>query len=133
MRRQAYTPDSLGKLEDRVVLSQAALSGVPVVVSGYSLEAGIGMVRRDFELFATGEDTPHNFGRLRGMLAQNSVGVPYHRVANLGMKTNVILDQMQADIASGAPQPIQTAYHQVVAGIRAQVQASVDNGSIVVR
>jgi hypothetical protein len=91
------------------------------------------MVRRDFELFATSGDTSRNLERLRAMLAQNSEGVPFHRVDGLGMKTNAILDQMQADIAAGSPRAIDAAFHRAVAGIRADVQARVATGSVVVR
>lgn len=131
MRRRVFTPDALGRLEDRAMLSGATHAGGPVVLSSFRLIMALDMDKKDFELFATGQDTPHNFGRLRSMLSQNAEGLPFHKVDHVGKTINAILDQMQADIAAGAPHPIATAHQALVAATYAEVQMRVDDGSVV--
>ena len=129
MRRRAFTPDALGRLEDRVVLSHVAgLSQGPVELSDLRFNMAIGLVKKDFELFATSGDLE----RLRAMLAEHTKGIPFHQVDGLGTKVDAILVQMQSDIASEAPRPISTSHHRVVGAIRADVKARIDDGSIVV-
>jgi hypothetical protein len=85
-------------------------------------------VKGDFELFATNGD----FELLRAQLGQDTVVVPFNHAAGLGPKTDAILDQMLADLAAGAPHPIQTAYHRVIAVTDAVVRAEIDSGLVVV-
>lgn len=132
-RIRSFQPDALGRLEDRALLSSAATARGPVVLPSYRLNIALDMVRRDFELFATSGDSSRNFERLRAMLAQNSVGLPFHQQDAVGKTTNAILNQMQKDIASGVPHPVALAHQRIVAAIHAEVQKRVDDGSVVVR
>jgi hypothetical protein len=88
----------------------------------------IDRMRIDFEEYATGG----NFSRLRADLQRSAATVPFGRADGLGGAINGILARLQRDIASGAPLPIARAYQDVVATLRADVEARIDDGSLVV-
>ena len=70
MPRRAFVPDSLGRLEDRVVLS-----GGPVVVSNHTYNFTLSMVWNNFEQYAT----DGKFQLLRANLAMGAARIPFHR------------------------------------------------------
>ncbi len=43
------------------------------------------------------------------------------------------VQQMQEDISSGVPKPVVTCYKQVLADLKADIQAEVASGNVVVR
>jgi hypothetical protein len=126
MRRRAFKPEALGELEDRVVPSGPPRG--PVVLSGLHFNTALDLVKRDFELYAMSGD----FERLRAMLSQHTSGLPFHRVDAIGRTINAILAQMQSDLAAEVPRAIAMAHGKVADSIRADVQARIDNGTIVV-
>lgn len=127
--RRTFVPDALGSLGDRVLLSEAAaLPRGPVALSALRFNMSMDMVRNDFELFATSG----NFERLRASLARHTVGSPFAQADGLGVTINAILSRIQADLASGAPRPVAAALHQVEAAVRADVQARIADGTVVV-
>jgi hypothetical protein len=122
-RNRAFRPEALGRLEDRLVLSHA---GAPAVLSGLGFNTTLGMIRNDFELFATSGD----FERLRSTLAEHVANVPFQQADGLGPKINAALDRMQADLASGVPHAVASAHQKVVRVIKSDVRARIEDGSI---
>lgn len=126
MRQRAFKPDSLGPLEARNLLSGGAKPQIPVALSGVAFNTGTVRIRGYFEQYALGG----NFRLLRTQLAGVSTATPFGRQDGLGAKTNAILDQMRRDQADGVPGAIRNAYNQVTAGIKADVDARIANGTV---
>src|SRR5690348_6522203 len=110
MRRRAFTPDALGRLEARVALSAAGHLHAPFALDAETYGEGIYLVKNAFQLYGVSG----GFQRLRAQLASCSVGVPYRRATGHGQKTNALLRQMLANIHAHAPRPIRTAMHEAV-------------------
>jgi hypothetical protein len=66
-------------------------------------------------------------------LATYSVGIPYHRAAGHGPKTNALLQEMLANIHAHTPHPIRTAMHEAVKATHADVQKLIDQGVVYVK
>ena len=126
MRNRSFVPDPLGPLEGRRLLSGGARPHLPVAFSGIAFNAGGMRVESYFQQYAEGG----NFGLLRTQLAEVSTAIPFGRQDGLGAKTNAILDQMRQDQAAGVPGAITTAYNSVIAGLKADVNARIANGSV---
>jgi len=129
MRRRAFTPEAPGQLEGR-----ALLSGVggrphgPVPLSGPRFNLNLLMIKGEFQQFSIGGDLT----LLRSQLAMRSAAAPFARADGLGRSVNAILAQMEAGLASKAPGAVNTAYNEVVAGVRAQVESHIQDGTVVV-
>ena len=129
MRKRAFVPESVGPLEGRTLLSGGARSPRgPVGLSGVTFNTGTLKIRGYFEQYALG----NNFKLLRTQLAEISAAIPYGRVDGLGQKTNAILNRMRGDQADGVPGAIAAAYQQLSAGLKADVDARIADGSVFV-
>ena len=127
-RKRAFVPESLGPLEGRQLLSGAGSQTPhgPVGLSGVGFNTAGLRIKGDFQQYALGR----NFQLLRTQLATFSAAIPYGKVDGLGQKTNAILDQMRANQANGVPGAIASAYQQVRAGLKADVDARIADGSV---
>ena len=127
MRKKLFKPEALGSLEDRKLLSGAAhVARGPVGLSGPGFNLANVRMQGFFEQYAQGG----NFQLLRTQIASLSAAIPYHVVDGLGPKTNAILNQMRTDQANGVPGAILNAYKQVSAGLKADVDARIANGTV---
>ena len=126
IRKRAFVPDPLGPLEARNLLSGGAKPHLPVAFSGVAFNTSNVRIQGYFQQYALGG----NFQLLRTQLASSSAAIPFGRQDGLGTKTNAILDQMRQDQANGVPGAILNAYKQVEAGIKADVNARIADGSV---
>ena len=127
MPQRPFVPEPPGPLEGRMLLSGSGKAPrLPVPLSGVAFNGGTDRIRADFEQYATGG----NYRLLRTQLAQLSTSIPFARQDGLGQRTNAILDRMRQDQADGVPAAIQSAYRQVMAGRKADVDARVATGTV---
>ncbi len=128
MRQRAFVPD-VGCLEGRTLLSGGVrVPHGPVGLSGVAFNLGNLRNRGYFEQYALGG----NFQLLRTQLAVTSAAIPFGRVDGLGQKTNAILDQMRINQANGVAGAVASAYQQVAAGVKADVDARIATGTVFV-
>ena len=129
MNKHKFEPANLDPLEGRQLLAGAApqIQG-PAEFSGLAFNTGAVKIRGYFQQYALGG----NFQLLRTQLATIATAIPYHVVDGLGPKTNQILDQMRQNQAVGVPGAIKSAYQQVIAGITADVDARIANGTVAI-
>jgi len=128
MRQRAFVPD-VGCLEGRTLLSGGArVPHGPAGLSGVAFNLGKLRNRGYFEQYALSD----NFQLLRTQLAVTSAAIPFGRVDGLGQKTNAILDQMRISQANGVAGAVASAYQQVAAGVKADVDARIANGTVFV-
>ncbi len=130
MPTRAYRPESPGCLEDRSLLSGVAgLSADPVVLSHRRFNTVAELMRLGFRSF--GRD--RNVTELGDDLYKVAVMIPFGRVDGLGVSINRILDRMQDDLSNNVPHAIRSARNDVIALTRADVEARVQAGDVVVR
>ena len=127
MSKRAFVPESLGPLEKRNLLSATAkMPHRPVALSGLGFNLSNLRIQGYFQQYALGG----NFKLLQTQIAGLSGAIPFGRQDGLGQKTNAILDQMRTDQANGVPGAIHNAYEQLSAGLKADVDARIANGTI---
>ena len=127
MRKRAFVPESLGPLEGRTLLSATSqMARGPVGLSGVAFNTSNLRIQGDFQQYALGG----NFKLLRTQLAAISAAIPYGKVDGLGQKTNAILDQMRENQVDGVSGAIKSAYQQLAAGLKADVNARIANGTV---
>ncbi len=127
MNKKVFKPESLGPLEERALLSGAAhVAHGPVGLSGPGFNLANVRIQGYFQQYALGG----NFQLLRTQIATLSAAIPYGKVDGLGQKTNMILDQMRTDQANNVPGAILNAYKQLSAGLKADVDARIANGTV---
>ena len=127
MRKRTFVPEPVGCLEGRALLSGGAASPRgPVGLSGVTFNTGNLKIKGYFQQYALG----NNFKLLQTQLAAISTAIPYGRVDGLGQKTKAILDQMRADQAANVPGAVASAYHQLSAGLKADVDARIADGTV---
>jgi hypothetical protein len=125
MRRRSFTPAAPACLEGRDLPS--AFPG-PAHLSAALYGLNLLKLQGNFQQFALYGNLP----LLRSQLAMRAAMVPFARVDGLGVKTNAIIDRMQANLAEGTPGAIYAAYQEVRAGVHSDLQARIDDGSVVV-
>ena len=129
MRKRPFVPESPGCLEGRALLSGSGMGHHgPAALSGLAFNLNNQLIKGDFEQYALG----HNFKLLQTQIAGHEAAVPFGKVDGLGPTTTAILDQMRAGQASGATSPVAAAYQELSATIKAEVNARIANGTIVV-
>ena len=130
MRTRAYRPEVPGCLEDRSLLSGVSgLSADPVVLSHRRFNTVAEQMRSDFQSFGQDRDV----SSLRGALNDVAVMIPFGRVDGLGVSINRILNRMQQDLSANVSHAIRSARNDVIAVTRADVEARVQAGDVVVR
>ncbi|MCA1685936.1 MAG: hypothetical protein LC745_08115 [Planctomycetia bacterium] len=129
MRRRAFVPEAPGKLEGRDLLSGGLHlhhGAVPLSAPAFGLI--LLQTKGFFEQFALSGDLL----RLKSQLAQGASTLPFHKAGMLGPKTNMILNQMEANIAAGKPGAINLAYQQTVDGLKDLEAKHIQDGTVFV-
>lgn len=130
MRTRAYRPEVPGCLEDRSLLSAVAgLSADPVVITHNRIITITEQVGLAFQLFHHDRDVAH----LRDEIYDVAVIIPFGRVDGLGLSINRIVNRMQRGLSAHVPHAIGLARNAVIAAMRAEVEARVQAGDVVVR
>jgi hypothetical protein len=129
MRTRAYRPEVPGCLEDRPLLSGVAgLSAHPVVLSHRQFNFVAEHMRMGFDLFARYRDV----SQLRNEINDVVVMIPFGQVDGLEVSINRIVNRMQHDLSAHVPHAIRSALNDVLAVTRADVEARVRAGDVVV-
>jgi hypothetical protein len=131
MRTRAYRPEVPGCLENRSLLSGVAgVSADPVILLQFKLNK-VAELTRDY--FVTFGERDRSVADLRVALIDVIVMIPFERVDGLGASINGILGRMQKDLSANVPDAVRTAGNDVIAATRAEVEARVQAGDVVVR
>lgn len=131
MRKRAYRPVVFDCLEDRSLLSGVAgLSANPVVLSQSHFFKIAERVRLGFQLFGRNR---RDIDSITDHIRDVSVWIPFARVDGLGPSIDQILGRMQHDLSAHVPGAVRSARNDVLAVIRADVEARVQAGDVVVR
>ena len=130
MRKRAYRPEVPGCLENRSLLSGVAgLSAHPIVLTRRQFNQVPERIQLAFHLFRQGNGVAHLHGDILSAVAI----IPFGRVDGLGASINGILSRMHRDMRTGVHGAVSTAHNDVIAVVRADVQARAQSGDIVVR
>jgi hypothetical protein len=130
MRTRAYRPEVSGRLEGRSLLSGVAgLSAAPYVFRGGQFKLYVVHANADFTYFARYRDPiqiRHEFEDIIPL-------IPFARADGLPAKFDGIVDQMVSDVHAGVPHAIRSAYDELIAATKAEVEARVQAGDVVIR
>ena len=130
MRTRAYRPEAPSCLEDRALLSGVAgPSADPVVFSRHRLSFIVQHIQQGFDLFARDRDVSH----LRSEIDDVVVMIPFGRADGVRGSLDRVVNRMQREISAHIPLAFRRARIDVNAVIRAQVEARVRAGDLVVR
>jgi hypothetical protein len=143
VRSRAFRPEAPGCLDDRSLLSGVAgLSADPVVLPMRRLLFVQDQIREAFVLFARhiepvdasrnespGDDIPHLLDEIHYLGRM----IPFGQVDGLGVASTRIVGNMRHDLAAHVPHAILSARNEVLAVFRADVEARVRAGDVVVR
>ena len=130
MRTRAYRPEVPGRLEDRSLLSGVAgPSAEPVVFSRHRLSFIVQHMQQGFDLFARYRDV----SQIRSEVDDVVVMLPFGRADGVRGSIDRILTRMQNDLSAHVPHAFRRARIDVNAAIRADVEARVRAGELVVR
>jgi hypothetical protein len=130
MRTRAYRPEVPGCLEDRSLLSGVAgLSAEPGVLTRRRFNTVAEQIQLGFQLFARDRVVSH----LGDEIYDVAVLIPFGRVDGLGVSINRILNRMQHDLSAHVPHALRSARNDVLAVTRADVEARVQAGDVVLR
>jgi hypothetical protein len=130
MRTRAYRPEVPGCLEDRSLLSGVAgPSADPVIFSRHRLSFIVQHMQNGFDLFARYRDVSLIHNEIDDVV----VMIPFARADGLRGSIFRILTRMQDDLSAHVPHAFRRARIDVNAAIRADVEARVQAGDLVVR
>ena len=130
MRTRAYRPEVPGCLEDRSLLSGVAgPSADPVIFSRHRLSFIVEHIQGGFDLFARYRD----ISQLHSEIDDVVVMIPFGRADGVRGSINRIVTRMQNEISAHVPHAFRRARIDVNAAIRADVEARVRAGELVVR
>jgi hypothetical protein len=131
MKKHAFVPDALGRLEDRVVLSgvRFATSGAAILTTSAFNHAS-GGINNAFSRFAT---RGMNYGRLAADLTNALKVIPYVRADGLAGEIQGEVQQMAANINAGQVGAVKAALVASQRDLRSFVMQEVANGRIVIR
>ena len=130
MRTRAYRPEVPGCLEGRLLLSGVAgRPAAPVVLPGHQFKSFVVHVDAEFDIFRHAKDKASLIDGLKNLTPL----IPFARADGLPAKLNHIVDQMERDIHANVPQSVRTAANEVLAVTRAELEARVQSGDVVVR
>ena len=130
MRTRAYRPQVPDCLEDRSLLSGvAAPSANPVVFSRRQLNFAAEHLQIGFGLYARYRD----LSQLHAEIDDSVLMVPFGQADGLEGSVVRILNRMRHDIAAHVPLAFRTARNDVFAVFRANLQARIAAGDLVIR
>ena len=130
MRTRAYRPEVPVRLEDRSLLSGVAgPSADPVIFSRHRLSFIVQHMQNGFDLFARYRD----ISQLHSEIDDVVVMLPFGRVDGIRVSIDRIVARMQRDFRAHVPHAFRRARIDVNAVIRADVEARVQAGDLVVR
>jgi hypothetical protein len=130
MRTRAYRPEAPARLEDRSLLSGVAgPSADPVIFSRHRLSFIVDGIQGGFDLFARNRDV----SQLHDAIDNFVVMIPFGRVDGVRGSIDRIVTRMQDDFSARVPHAFRRARIDVNAVIRADVEARVRAGDLVVR
>ena len=130
MRTRVYRPEVPVCLEDRSLLSGVAgPSADPVIFSRHRLSFIVGHMQQGFDLFAR----YRHVSLIHNEIDDVVVMIPFGRVDGLRASIDRILTRMQNDLSAHVPHAFRRARIDVNAVIRADVEARVRAGDLVVR
>jgi hypothetical protein len=130
MRTRAYRPEVPGCLEDRSLLSGVAgPSADPVLFSRHRLSFIVQHMQQGFDLFARYRDV----SQIRSEVDDVVVMLPFGRADGVRGSIDRIITRMQRDLRAHVPHAFRRARIDVNATIRADVEARVRAGDLVVR
>lgn len=130
MRTRAYRPEAPGGLEDRSLLSSVAgLSADPIVLTRREFNMIPEQIQEAFQFSRRNGDIQHLHAEILDAVAN----IPFGRVDGLAVSINDILKRMQHDLSAKVPDAVSRARNDVIAVTRADVEARVQAGDIVVR
>ena len=130
MRTRAYRPEAPGCLEGRSLLSGVAgPSADPVVFSRHRLSFIVAQMQMGFDLYARYRDVSLIHNEVDDVV----VMLPFGRADGVRGSIDRILTRMQNDFSAHVPHAFRRARIDVNAVIRADVEARVQAGDLVVR
>ena len=130
MRTRAYRPEVPGCLEDRSLLSGVAgHPAQPVVFSHSQFNLYAERMRAGFDLYVRYRDVV----QLHNVIDDTVVMIPFGGVDGLEKKIDGIVDRMRDNLAAHVPLAIQSAFIDVIAVSRAEVEVRVQAGDVVIR
>ena len=130
MRTRAYRPEVPACLEDRSLLSGVAgPSADPVIFSRHRLSFIVQHMQQGFDLFAR----YHDDSQLRSEIDDVVVMLPFGRADGVRASLFRIVTRMEREISAHVPLAFRSARIDVNAVIRADVEARVRAGDLVVR
>ena len=130
MRTRAYRPEVPGCLEDRSLLSGVVgPSADPVVFSRHRLSFIVGHMQQGFDLFARYRDISLLYSEIDDVV----VMLPFGRADGVRGSIDRIITRMQREISAHVPHAFRRARFDVNATIRADVEARVRAGDLVIR
>lgn len=130
MRRRAFRPEVPGCLEGRSLLSGVSgLSAHPVVLSQRRLNFVLERIGEGFDLYGRYRDPI----QLRDHIDNLVVIIPYQHVDGLDASLDRIVDRIKHDLVNHVPHAVRSALKDAIALTRAEVQARVRAGDVVIR
>ena len=130
MRTRAYRPDVSCRLEGRQLLSGVTgRPADPYVFSSNQSKLVVSIVARSFTVYARNHDRILLPRDLDDVIAI----IPFSRADGLPSKFDDIVNEMLHDIHADVPHAIRTAANEVIAVTRAELEARVQAGDVVVR
>ena len=130
MRTRAYRPEVPVCLEDRSLLSGVAgPSADPVMFSRHRLSFIVEHMQQGFDLFARYRDISQIYSEIDDVV----VMLPFGRADGIRGSIDRIVTRMQHDLSAHVPHAFRRARIDVNAAIRADVEARVQAGDLVVR
>ncbi len=130
MRTRAYRPEVPCCLESRSLLSGAAAgAGDPFVLTHRQFHFIAAHMKQGFVLFGRYRDLI----QLQNEIDDVVVMVPFGRVDGLRVSIIRVLHGMQRDLSAHVPHAVLSAQNEVIGLTRAEVEARVRAGDVVVR
>jgi len=130
MCTRAYRPEAPDCLEDRCLFSGAAGPWAdPVVLTKAKFGTVITQIRIGFAVFPRDP----SISDLRLELSDAAVLIPFGRVDGLGLSINRILNTLHEDLSAKVRHALPRAEEAIIAVTRADVEAQVREGDVVVR
>jgi hypothetical protein len=130
MRTRAYRPEVPGRLEGRSLFSGVAgPSADPVIFSRHQLSFIVQHIQQGFDVLARNRDVSQLHSEIDDVVGM----IPFGQVDGVRGSINRVVTRMQNEVAAHVPHAFGRARIDVNAVIRADVEARVRAGDLVVR